>query len=70
MKLGIEKNARLTVFRVAQIQTSRLGSLNARGFKITAFTMLNIELLAAIANVNANTTSIENAGRLRSERTE
>src|SRR6185436_18997989 len=69
MKLGIEKNARLTVLRVAQIHTKRFGSLKDKGFRITAFTILKIELLAAIATANIRTTSSENPGRLRSERT-
>ena len=70
MKLGIEKNARLTVLRVAQTHTNRSGSLKDKGFRITALTILNIELLAAIATANTNTTSNENSGRLRNERTE
>jgi len=44
--------------------------LKDKGFKITAFTILKIELLAAIATANTRTTSSENAGRLRNERTE
>jgi hypothetical protein len=70
MKLGIEKKARLTPFRVDQTHTNWFGCLKDNGFKTTAFTILKIELLAAMATANTSTTSNENPGRLRSERTE